>query len=430
VSSIIQLQVLNKIISDRSFDLIIHNGITDEYFDVFPDIFNFIKNHYEVYNHVPDFETVKDRFREFEKLDVRESDEYLLDELHRDHLFTIGAEIGNTYADLLHKDEKEGVEYLINNAPRLTKQLGIKGFDLIKGSEDRLQNYLKDRTIDRNLLIPSGYSEMDDVLYGWFPGEDLIIILGRINEGKSTVMMKMAHAAHKAGKRVGIYNSEMSKYLVGYKYDTLNGGFSNRGLITGNKEELTEYQNYITDLQKNENPLILYTKEKESLNGKLTVAKMNALIEKDNLDFFIADQLSGMEDTSIKKNFRRKDMYSKIIDESMESSIKYKIPIMIGSQANRETVRGKDDEESMPELDNISDADEIGAFASRVISIRNLKAGLKFKIIKNRYGKRGDTFLYYHDFDRGYWKFIPTGASHEKQKQENKNKYKDKSDAF
>ena len=109
---------------------------------------------------------------------------------------------------------------------------------------------------------------------------------------------------------------------------------------------------------------------------------MNALIEKDNLDFFIADQLSGMEDTSIKKNFRRKDMYSKIIDESMESSIKYKIPIMIGSQANRETVRGKDDEESMPELDNISDADEIGAFASRVISIRNLKAGLKFKIIK------------------------------------------------
>ena len=75
------------------------------YFQIF---FNFIKNHYEVYNHVPDFETVKDRFREFEKLDVRESDEYLLDELHRDHLFTIGAEIGNTYADLLHKDEKRG----------------------------------------------------------------------------------------------------------------------------------------------------------------------------------------------------------------------------------------------------------------------------------------------------------------------------------
>ena len=52
---------------------------------------------------------------------------------------------GNNYADLLHKDEKKGVEYLINNAPRLIKQLGIKGFDLIKGSEDRLQNYLKDR---------------------------------------------------------------------------------------------------------------------------------------------------------------------------------------------------------------------------------------------------------------------------------------------
>ena len=37
-------------------------------------------------------------------------------------------------------------------------------------------------------------------------------------------------------ERVGIYNSEMSKYLVGYKYDTLDGGFSNRGLITRNKK--------------------------------------------------------------------------------------------------------------------------------------------------------------------------------------------------
>ena len=34
-------------------------------------------------------------------------------------------------------------------------------------------------------------------------------------------------------------------------------------------------------------------------------------------------------------------MYSKIIDESMESSIKYKIPIMIGSQANRKLLGAK-----------------------------------------------------------------------------------------
>ena len=92
--------------------------------------------------------------------------------------------------------------------------------------------------------------------------------------------------AHKAGKRVGIYNSEMSKYLVGYKYDTLNGGFSNRGLITGNKEELTEYQNYITDLQKNENPFNTIYKRKRKSKWKTNCSKNECINRKRQFRLF------------------------------------------------------------------------------------------------------------------------------------------------
>lgn len=423
----VELQILNKIIDTKDFSLAAKNGLTEDHFVDYKEEFSFLKNHYEVYENVPDFYTVSTRFREFKRIDVLESDEYLITELNNLRLYDKFANMMNEGSDKGFEDVNEGIKYVWNELPNLILGLGVNGVDLVKDADLRFNEYNQRENFLEKSVIKTELDELDSIIYGWMPGEDLITILGRINEGKSWMISKFASAAWRQGKRVGMYSSEMSSHLVGYRADTALSEISNRALFSKDKEVLDIYKHHIEEMKKKENPFIVVTKKE--LNGKLTLSKMAALIEKYELDAFFIDQYSGMEDENFKRGDTRKDRYARIADKAMDMSIKYGIPIIGAVQANRESVKGKDDD-AMPDLENISDADEIGALSTRVISIRNLKAGLKFKIIKNRYGKKGDQLLFHWDIDKSQFVFIPSGASHEKKKQENKERYKDKDAAF
>lgn len=422
----IQLQIINRILSDKSLSIVTLNGLSYEHFNKYEDEFNFILDHYDVYSNVPDKQTFISKFPEFEFCECQESEQYLLDTINEELLFTKTAEVINELGPIVEKNSNEGVEFLLSKLPELTCSTGINGVDIISRSDDRLNEYLTDKSIDNNLAIPTGFEELDEVLHGWLPGEDLVTLVARINEGKSWIMAKFAAAAWEADKRTSIYNGEMSVTQESYRIDTIMGHFSNRYLLMGNKKEEIEYKKYIKNLKKKQNPLIVVTKKE--LGGKLTTTKLKALIDKYELDCFFIDQFSGMESTSSKRNETLKQKYARIADELMDISSSKGIPIIGACQANRESVKD-DDEQKMPELENISGADEIGALSSRVISLRNISAGLKLKITKNRYGERGQSFLYFWDIDRGNFRFIP-GTSNEKQRKESKKKFNDKTEAF
>jgi len=424
----IQFQILNKILSDKSFDLVIINGLTEDHFSNYKDEFNFIKNHYEVYKNVPDKITFVDKFDYWDIIECTESDQYLLQTLQEDIQFKVGADIINNVVPILEKDANEGTEYLIKRLPELNINLSIGGVDLTKSAEIRYNAYLDNKNFTQDKLIKTGFPEMDEILYGWLPGEDLITVLGRINEGKSWIMTQLAVAAWLQGKRVAMYNSEMSSNIAGYRVDTLLSNISNTALFTKNKIIHEEYKNHIEEFKKKNNCFLVATKKE--LNGNLTISKIKTLIEKNKLDVFFIDQYSGMVDENATKWEDRKAKYARIAEELMDISMQYKIPIIGAVQANRKSIENKDKEDSVPELDNISDADEIGALSTRVISLRNIGAGLKFKIIKNRYGNKGDSFLYYWDIDKGTFTLIPSNSSSDKKKIENRKKYNDKTDAF
>ena len=72
----IQLQVLNKVLQDKSTAILVNNGITDEYFsDYYPE-YEFIMDHVRNYGNVPDDETVLEHFPGFELLNILETDAY------------------------------------------------------------------------------------------------------------------------------------------------------------------------------------------------------------------------------------------------------------------------------------------------------------------------------------------------------------------
>ena len=62
VNVVAQFQILNKVLETGDYSIIINNNLTKEYFFDYTAEFEYIKNHYEKYNRVPDKLTFKNIF--------------------------------------------------------------------------------------------------------------------------------------------------------------------------------------------------------------------------------------------------------------------------------------------------------------------------------------------------------------------------------
>ena len=77
--TLVQLQILNKILQSKDISIIKKNNLTSEYFNEYTDEFVFIVTHFDLYGNVPDKETFIDKFNDFDFIEVTESDKALVD---------------------------------------------------------------------------------------------------------------------------------------------------------------------------------------------------------------------------------------------------------------------------------------------------------------------------------------------------------------
>lgn len=426
----IELQLLNKVLKDQSVKIIIMNNLTSDHFINYQDEFNFIMNHYKKFNKVPDKETFLAKFSEFGIIEVTEPEKYLIDTINEEHLYYKSVPVVNKIAELLNTNSNDAVEYLLSQVPKLTASIAIEAVDLIKQAQSRFDQFAEMHEKEGANIISTGLKELDEAVSGgWLPGEDLITLMARTNQGKSWLLDQFAAAGWSQNYRVGLYSGEMSANVVGYRMDTLLKNFSNEGLMRGYKNEFQEYLDYIKNLQTLENPLIVVTPKE--LGGRATVSKLCGVIEKYELEMLVVDQYSLMIDEKSNKGDPPRIMYGRITDGLLEASCKYRIPIIGAVQANRAGAKGKDDE-GTPELEHISESDLIAQNSTRVVSMRQTGAGLEMETKKNRYGKVGGKVIYYWDIDRGTFKYVPSGEDvmQGRQATENRNKFQDGSDVF
>ena len=89
---------------------------------------------------------------------------------------------------MLEKNSYEGLQNIRDKADILlqhTEQrplVDINSSDMIELKRVDLLEKMQHKGI---IGISSGLSELDRILGGWLPGEELVIVLGRINQGKS-----------------------------------------------------------------------------------------------------------------------------------------------------------------------------------------------------------------------------------------------------
>jgi replicative DNA helicase len=406
---LVELQIISKILQNRSLAVLQQNGINADRFISYKEEAKFIFDHYEKYGNVPDRETFLDKFRDIELVEVHESDQYLIETLVEEHLYSRLVPVVHKIAELSKTDSRQAVEYAKQELEELTK-LGrtfVPGVDIIKNALDRHEDFVRRNSVKGLLGITTGIKELDEITHGWL-NEDLIVIVGRTNEGKTWLMLFFLVVAWASGKRVLLYSGEMSELIVGYRFDALNEHFSNTALMHG-EEDLgdsrtpEDYHQYLVKLSKTNVPFVIVTPK--HLGGKrLNIPMLHQLIEHIKPDIVGIDQISLMDDHRAKKGDQERVRYTHIAEDLYSTSEKYQIPIIAPAQANREAEKEKkrdEDNIKTPELHQIGESDGVGQNASRVLAMSQVDSTLKITVRKNRYGKRNQEIMMLWDIDRG-----------------------------
>lgn len=427
------LQLINRIIKTSDMSLVINNNLTKEMFLGYEEEFDFIQNHYNKYNKVPDKETFLNQFKDFDLIEVTESNKYLLDKLNEEWLYYKTVPVVQKVAELLKSNSDDAVEYLLQELPNLTSIQKNEGVDIIKNADIRLNTY-KEKLNQKNIsYITTGFEELDTIFKGFAKGEELVVLFARIGQGKSWVLSKMLSHAWQIGLNVGMISPEMSATKIGYRFDTLNNNFNNNNLVWGKEEK--DYDEYIQNLKQNDNKFIVSIPQ--DFDKKITVSKLKNFCIRNRLDILGIDGITYLTDERYKKGDNRTTMLTNISEDLMSLSIELGIPILVVVQSNRSGVK-TDDTDEAPDLENIKDSDGIAANATKVIAIRQKtsEGTLQLCIRKHRDGKTGQTLIYNCDFNTGKFQYIPSkndGLNPEMRKEKInkiKKEFKDNEDVF
>lgn len=401
------LQIISKIISTGDYSIVEANLLNEEFFVEYEDEFNYIHDHYKKYGNVPDKFTFLSKFPELELVEVTESDKYLLETVKEERLYYKSIPVVKQIAKLLKTDANAAVEYMIQSMNDLQPDYRLGGTDIIKQANERYQSYVERRNNDKDWTFSTGFKELDNIIHGIERQEELIVLFARINNGKSFVAEKIATHIWQIGFNVGYISAEMSPNSLGYRFDTLYKGFSNKSLMWADKSlKQEDYKDYIDELQTNKHKFIISTPA--DFDKCITVTKLKEWIKQYELDFIVIDGINYLTDERYRRGDNTTKSLTNISEDLMTLSIELKVPPLVVSQANRMGIVA-DDEDSTPDLENIKDSDGIAANASKVIALRHTKDGiLRLGIKKNRFGAVGGQLSYQWEPDTGEFTFIPS----------------------
>ena len=411
----IESQVISKILEENNIDILLDENINSTYFITYSEEAKFLFNHYNEYRKVPTKETFLGKFNEFEFTSTKEDWTYLITGLREGYMFNQLAILFNGSIKVIENNALEGYQLLKNKIFELENVKPMSSNDIIKNADQRLKTYQDKINSPNKNVINIGLKEMDDRLDGWCCGEELVTIMARTNQGKTWLLLEFLTNAWKQGKRVGLYSGEMSSEQIGYRFDALHKHFSNINLMRANEDEKEAYEEYIDALKNNDNCFVVITPR--DLGHLANVNDIDYMIKKYNLDIVGIDQFSLMEDFRSGKNEQLRIRLGNISADLFNLSMKYKIPIIALSQANRMATKN-----NTPELEHMAESDAIAQNSTKVISMNRTGNELKMAVVKNRYGPVGDEFIYMWDIDKGQFNFSRYGSHGEDDNNTSENK--------
>ena len=406
---VVDLQIIAKVIETGDYSIITDNSITEEFFKRtdgtkdFVEEFRFIKDHYEKYGNVPDKETFLAKFRDIELPVVTESNKFLVEAIREQHTFNQGLPILRRAAEIFTEDANAGVEYMLSALKDVQVNYTVGGTDIVANSDVRLEHYKERVQNQDDWYFTTGFAELDRLLHGIQRFEELVVLFARLGQGKSWVLAKIVSHIWKLGFNVAYISPEMGPDNVGYRFDTIQFGYSNSSLMWGLSDiDIEKYEQDINSLKERKNKFIVSTPS--DFNNCITVSKLRNYIKQHKLDVIAIDGVKYLTDERYRRGDSETISLTHISEDLMALSVELQVPIIVVSQANR--AGAKDD---VPDIENISSSDGIAQCATKVIALRQDDGNLEMRVEKNRYGTIGKKLKYIWNINIG--EFIYTENS-------------------
>ena len=267
----------------------------------------------------------------------------------------------------------------------------VKSYKYQEQAQDQI-DLLKDMVTRKDVIIPTGFDEIDSAIGGLRTIKELCVVFARMNQGKSWVACKMAIEGMKSGRKVLYYSGESPVEHVNYRLDTLLFGYPNDKLMLYDFDidslDLSEYESKrLCNKEMYSGEIEIITPEDHLNNRKLTVGELRGILQRGHYDYVILDQLSEMEEDG-KPSQNTKLKYKRISDELAHLSSEFKTPIVLMCQANRQAGDTGTDENknTCPELKDIADSDDIARVCTTAISVcQPTKGELLLEVKKARF---------------------------------------------
>lgn len=407
----IELQVISRILTSDSLDEInILCGFADSYYSVFKEHIQFILNHKERYNDVPDVFTFQAQFPDITLVKVSESLTYLIEELNKNKQHIMLLETFNKLKDLGAGDVTEAWAYLNSQCERVARLDSTKPLNVVKDARERSRQV---QEFSKQQRIPTGFDEIDKVMYGGLSTvEELVIMVARTNTGKSWVGTRMMESAQKHGFPSLYYSPEMQASFLGTRFDTWRGHFQNSELHQGKYDE--QYYKYIDELEKEDTPAYIL-EDKDVPDEVVNVPVLRKIVKAEHIKLLIIDGLSYMEDSQGKISDSDYVKYKHLCTDMFRLSKQEGCAVVIMMQANRESKDNKDDKgEVFPNIYNIEGSDHPARIATQVFAMRQIfdKHVLDIRLEKSRNANnQKPEFSYSWDINTGNMQYIPGSQS-------------------
>jgi len=209
----------------------------------------------------------------------------------------------------------------------LSKNLGLSYFSSV---EERLQ-----RNLIGTQTSPTGWSKLDDALFGGISRKELLLVSANSGGGKSITLANLALNFVNRGLDVLYISLELSEDVIGSRFDTMYTGISRKVW----KEHVDEITKTVTKAGKNIGALdIVQMPTETSANDIRAYLKEFELRNKRIPDMIVLDYLDNMganEAISADNVFQKDKLCS---EQLRQIGIDYDMFIATASQLNRSAI--------------------------------------------------------------------------------------------
>lgn len=403
----IEIQVISRILTtDSTEELDTLCSFGPEYYSVYKDQIEFILDHRQEYNDVPDVFTFQAHFPEVDLVKISEPLDYLVKEINKNRQQILLIETFNKLKDLGSGDVEDAWKYLSLQCDRASELSSSDPMDIIHDAKERSEQIIE---FAKQTRIPTGFAEIDKLMYGGLSTvEELLLIIARTNNGKSWICTKMMESAQKNGFPVLYYSPEMQSSYLGTRFDTWRAHFQNSQLHQG--KYTPQYIEYIENLA-TEPTSAFVLEDKDVPGGAVNVRGIESLVKKHKIKLIIIDGLSYMED--IRRSDTDSVKYKNLCLDLFRISKKYSCAVVVAMQANRETKENKDDKgDPFPSLMNVEGSDHPGRIATQAFALRQVfdKHVIDIRLEKSRIANNQRPVLSYAwDINTGNMQYLPGG---------------------